>query len=420
VSTKLSDRLPPGVRRLTTDLDQPLHQGVYRSPLRDERVAAYLGASLGILFSICFVTGLYSHLQQHPYSWLPIPSRPAGLYRLSQGIHVAAGIASVPVLIAKLWVVWPRFVALPAVKRASDIVERIGLFPLVGGGIFMVFSGVANIAQWYPWRFSFTASHFWMAWVTMGALLAHVGAKWAISRRALTRPSRRPPLSDADPVLGAVAEPEPEAQAGTGPTAARTGLSRRGFLGTVAAASGVLTLTTLGQTFRPLRRLGLLAPRDPAVGPQGYPVNRGASNAGVVDLARSPDYRLEVGGRVATPLSLDHAALLALPAHTAGLPIACVEGWSYSATWSGVPVRDLLAMAGAAPDRTVLVESLEPNGAYRTSTLNPGQAADRDTLLATHLDGEVLAIDHGFPCRLIAPNRAGVLQTKWVSKVTVL
>ena len=203
-------------------------------------------------------------------------------------------------------------------------------------------------------------------------------------------------------------------------TAAGSGLSRRGFLGSVAAASGLLTLVTVGQTFRPLRRLGLLAPRDPATGPQGYPVNRGAANAGVVDLARSPDYRLAVGGRVATPLSLDHAQLLALPAHAATLPIACVEGWSYSAGWSGVRVRDLLAMAGAAPGRTVLVESLEPNGAYRTSTLNPGQAADRDTLLATHLDGEPLAIDHGFPCRLIAPNRPGVLQTKWVSKVTVL
>jgi DMSO/TMAO reductase YedYZ molybdopterin-dependent catalytic subunit len=235
---------------------------------------------------------------------------------------------------------------------------------------------VANIAQWYPWRFSFTASHFWMAWVTIGALLAHVGAKWAISRR--------------------------------------------GFLGTVAATSGLLTLVTVGQTFRPLRRLSLLAPRDPAVGPQGYPVNRGASNAGVIELAGSPDYRLAVGGRVATPLSLDHAQLTALPSHTASLPIACVEGWSYSAAWSGVRVRDLLAMAGAAPDRTVLVESLEPRGAYRTSTLNPSQAADRDTLLATHLDGEPLAIDHGFPCRLIAPNRAGVLQTKWVTRVTVL
>jgi DMSO/TMAO reductase YedYZ molybdopterin-dependent catalytic subunit len=77
-------------------------------------------------------------------------------------------------------------------------------------------------------------------------------------------------------------------------------------------------------------------------------------------------------------------------------------------------------MAGAEPDRTILVESLEPRGAYRTSTLNSGQAADRDTLLATALDGETLALDHGFPCRLIAPNRPGVLQTKWVTKVVVL
>ncbi|MEA2826263.1 MAG: hypothetical protein QOG43_702 [Actinomycetota bacterium] len=411
-SLGIGDRLPPGIRRLMTDSDLPLRQAAYQSSLRDERLAAYLGASLAILFSVCFVTGLYSHLQQHPQSWLPIPARPAGLYRLSQGIHVAAGIASVPVLIAKLWLVWPRFVAFPAVKRVSHLVERIGLFPLVGGGIFMAFSGVANIAQWYPWRFSFTASHFWMAWVTMGAITAHVGAKWAISRRALTRPSRRPALAEADPVLGTAAD--------TAAAVGGVGLTRRGLLGTVAAASGLLTLVTVGQTFSPLRRLALLAPRDPGVGPQGYPVNRGSGNAGVRDLARSPDYRLTVGGRVATPLSFDHDGLLALPSKGATLPIACVEGWSYSAAWSGVPVRDLLAMAGAEPDRTILVESLEPNGAYRTSTLNPGQAADRDTLLATHLDGQPLALDHGFPCRLIGPNRAGVLQTKWVTKVTVL
>ncbi len=412
----LSDRLPAAVRRLTTDSDRPLRQAAYQSPLRDERLAAYLGASLGILFSVCFVTGLYSHLQQHPQAWLPIPARPAGLYRLTQGLHVAAGIASVPVLIAKLWLVWPRFVALPPVKRASHLVERIGLFPLVGGGIFLVFSGVANTAQWYPWRFSFIASHFWMSWITMGAITAHVGAKWVIARRSLARPSRRPRLADADPVLGTVSE----AEAAASQPASRAGLSRRGLLGTVAAASGVLTLTTIGQTFRPLRGLALLAPRDPARGPQGYPVNRGARNAGVLDLARSPDFRLTVEGRVKTPLSFDYARLLALPAHDTRLPIACVEGWSYSAAWRGVRIRDLLDMAGADPDRTILIESLEPSGFYRTSTLNPGQAGDRDTLLATHLDGEILHIEHGFPCRLIAPNRPGVLQTKWVSRVIVL
>lgn len=395
----------------TTDLDQPLRQGAYTSPLRDERLAAILGAALGVLFSICFLTGLYSHVQQHPLPWLPIPARPAGLYRFTQSLHVAAGIASLPVLLAKLWLVWPRFVARPAFKRAADLVERIGLFPLVGGGIFMVFSGVANIAQWYPWPFSFTASHYWMAWVTMGAMVAHLGAKWAVTRRSLARPSRRPALSEADPELGASAE-QPAARPG--------GLSRRGLLTTVAAASGLLTVTTIGQTFAPLRRLALLAPRDPALGPQGRPVNRGAANAGVVELAASPDYRLEVAGRVARPLSLTLDELLALPSHDAVLPVACVEGWSFSAPWRGVRVRDLLAMAGADPDRTVLLESLEPQGAYRTSTLNSGQAADRDTLLATHLDGEPLALDHGFPCRLIAPNRAGVLQTKWVARVVVL
>lgn len=406
----MSVRLPEPLLRLTTDPDAPLHQGAYRSALRDERLAAILGASLGILFSICFVTGLYSHIQQHPLSWLPIPPRPAGLYRFTQGLHVASGIASVPVLIAKLWVVWPRFVSFPVARRLSGLVERIGLFPLVAGGIFMTFSGVANIAQWYPWRFSFTASHYWMAWVTMGAIVAHGGAKWAIARRTLARPSRRPALAEADPELGTDAE-----AAGAG-----AGLTRRGLLTTVAAASGILTLTTIGQTVRPLRRLGLLAPRDPATGPQGRPVNRGAANAGVVDLAQSPSYRLEVTGRVARPLSLDLEGLRALPAHDTVLPIACVEGWSYSAPWSGVRIRDLLAMAGAEPGRTILVESLEPQGAYRTSTLNPDQAGDRDTLLALSLDGEPLALDHGFPCRLIAPNRPGVLQTKWVSRVVVL
>jgi len=404
----MSVRLPEPLQRLTTDPDAPLHQGVYRSALRDERLAAILGAWLGILFSICFVTGLYSHVQQNPVSWLPIPARPAGLYRFTQGLHVVSGIASVPVLIAKLWVVWPRFVSFPVARRLSGLVERVGLFPLVAGGIFMTFSGVANIAQWYPWRFSFTASHYWMAWVTMGSIVAHGGAKWAIARRSLARPSRRPALAEADPELGTDAE------------GAGAGLTRRGLLTTVAAASGILTLTTIGQTVRPLRRLGLLAPRDPATGPQGRPVNRGAANAGVIDLAQSPFYRLEVTGRVARPLSLDLKDLRALPAHDAVLPIACVEGWSFSAPWSGVRIRDLLAMAGAEPDRTILIESLEPQGAYRTSTLNPGQAADRDTLLALSLDGETLALDHGFPCRLIAPNRPGVLQTKWVNKVVVL
>ena len=379
---------------VTTDPSGPLRQGRYRSPLRDERLAAWLGIALAGLFAVCFVTGAYSHLHQHPVDWLPVPPRPAGLYRVTQGLHVAAGIASLPVLLAKLWVVWPRLVAWPPFRQVADVVERAGLVVLVAGGVFMVFSGVANIAQWYPWRFSFTASHYWVAWATVGATVAHAGAKWALTGDALRR--RR-----AGPAPGEPAAP---------------GMSRRGFLGTVAAASGVLTAVTAGQAFPPLRRLALLAPRDPA----DRPINRSAANAGVVAAAGSPGYRLAVDGNVARPLTLSLPELSALATRDAGLPIACVEGWSWSGRWRGVPLRDLLELAGAPAGAQVRVESMEREGAWRSSFVNRAQARDPDTLLATHLDGEVLSLDHGYPLRLIGPGRPGVNQTKWVHRLVVL
>jgi hypothetical protein len=387
----------------TTDPDLPLRQHRYRSPLRDERLAAWLGATLGTLFSVCFVTGLFSHVHQHPVSWWPVPARPAGLYRITQGLHVGAGIAALPVLVAKLWLVWPRFVSLPPFRRVSDVVERLGVVALVGGGLFMVATGIANIAQWYPWRFSFPAAHYQVAWITMGAVVTHVGAKWTVTRRTLRRRHRRPAMVEADPFLGTTAE-EPH-----------DGLTRRGFLATVAGAGGILTALTVGQALPGLAPLALLAPRDP----RQRPINRSAANAGVTAAATTPAYRLEVTGRVARPLSFTLEELQALPASEARLPIACVEGWSYSARWQGVRLGDLLRRAGAPPDAAVHVESLEAASPYRTSYVNHFQAHDPDTLLATHLDGDVLSLDHGYPLRLIGPDRPGVNQTKWVTRVVV-
>jgi DMSO/TMAO reductase YedYZ molybdopterin-dependent catalytic subunit len=84
-----------------------------------------------------------------------------------------------------------------------------------------------------------------------------------------------------------------------------------------------------------------------------------------------------------------------------------------------VPVRDLLASAGARDGAAVTVESLQPSGLYRASEVTPRQVADADTLLAVTLGGEALALDHGYPVRLIGPNRPGVAQTKWVHRLVV-
>lgn len=192
-------------------------------------------------------------------------------------------------------------------------------------------------------------------------------------------------------------------------------LSRRGFLQATYATSGIVTLATVGQTVSPLREVSLLAPRRPDVGPQGFPVNRTAKDAGVLDLL-NVGYALQVQGP--RPLSLTVSQLQSMPQHQVRLPIACVEGWSAMRTWSGVRVRDLLDLAAVPSDTAILVDSLQAAGNYRSSRLDPHQARHGLTLLALQVNGEVLHPDHGYPVRLIAANRPGVLQTKWVTSLS--
>jgi hypothetical protein len=375
---------------------------VETDPRRSERTAAILGISLGLAFGICFLTGLYSHLAQHPPSWFTLPARPAGLYRFTQGLHVATGIASIPLLLAKLWVVYPKLFRWPPFASSAHALERISLVPLVAGGLFELWTGVANSNLWYPIPLFFPAFHYWVAWITIGALIVHVGAKLSVTRRALARdpaPQPRPPAVDSVEIAG-----QP---------------SRRGFLVLTGLASLGLTAVTLGQTVKPLERLALLAPRRPSIGPQGFPVNGTAAATRVTDRALDPAFRLLVTGAVTGPLSLSLTQLRALPQHEATLPIACVEGWSANARWRGVRLRDLLVDAGAAEGAEVTVRSLEEGGLYGQSDINAVQASDPDTLLALEVNGEPLHLDHGYPVRLIGPNRPGVMQTKWVHQVEV-
>ncbi len=102
------------------------------------------------------------------------------------------------------------------------------------------------------------------------------------------------------------------------------------------------------------------------------------------------------------------------------LPVACVEGWSTTATWDGVRVRDLVALVHPSSDVDVRFVSLQQAGSYRESVLPAAWTAHPDSVLALRLGGEDLDLDHGFPARLIAPDRPGVLQTKWVERLEVL
>jgi len=365
----------------------------FTSRLRSPRLTSQLGLMLGTAFAICLLTGYISHAIQHPPGWFFWPSRPVNFYRVTQGLHVATGIAIVPLLGAKIWSVYPKLFRWPPARDVAHGLERLSIAVLVAAAGFQVLTGLLNIARWYaPMGFFFTVAHFWTAWVATGAILIHVGVKLPVIRRALTAKVRPAPAGD--------------------------GWTRRGFLLTVGAAIGVVTVATAGQTIRPLGAVSVLAPRDPRVGVQGVPVNGSAQDAGVRQKALDPAYHLEVTGPSGTQ-RLSLADLAALPQHTAALPITCVEGWSADAVWTGVRLRDLVAMAGGGPDDAVTVESLQDDGPYRISTVEPPHARDELTLIALRLNGEPLHLDHGYPCRLIAPNRPGVLQTKWLARIAV-
>ncbi|WP_435190677.1 molybdopterin-dependent oxidoreductase [Streptomyces sp. bgisy126] len=386
-------RVPkPAVRALSA-----LRPPSFSGRLHDARTATAVGRWLGAAFGVCLLTGLVSHYLQHPPEWLAdrLPARPVWGYRLTQGLHVASGIAALVLLPVKLWAVYPRLFTWPPVRSVRHALERLSIAVLVATSVFQVVTGLLNIVEWYPWSFSFVPVHFAIAWVVAGSILLHVAVK--------------------APEIGAHWSRRFE---GTRALPAEDAADRRSLLLAVGGAVGVVTLTTVGQSVTPLKAFDLLAPRDPDIGPQGLPVNRTAAAAGV-SADRLGGWRLEVVGPRPYDLALDE--LRAMPPARAHLPIACVEGWSVDAEWGGVRVRDLLERAGGRPGQdAVRVTSLETAGTYRVMEMGAEYADDPLTLLALTLNGQRLSLDHGFPARIIAPNRPGVLQTKWVHRLEVL
>ncbi|MER6286748.1 molybdopterin-dependent oxidoreductase [Streptomyces sviceus] len=403
----------------------PFAPSFWRSPLRGPWLTSVLGVVLLGGITLLFVTGLLSYAAYNPdlapvndktpgkgilgfylFSW---PTDPHWLYRLDQGVHVTLGITLIPVLLAKLWSVVPKLFTLPPARSLAHALERISLLLLVGGALFEFVTGVLNVQLDYLFPGSFYPLHFYGAWVFFTAFVAHAVLKTPLALRSLRR-LREPPEEQSELVSPDPAEPT---------------VSRRGALWFVGGGSLLLFLTTVGQNFDGvLRRTALLAPHggaEPASGPGGFQINKTAAYAGI-DPAETGEeaWRLVVTGRDGRTVRLGRAELLRLPLHSSALPIACVEGWSTSDQWwRGVRLRDLAALVGYEDDPPDLfVESLQRHGAFRRAALRANQVADPRSLLALFVNGEDLTPDHGHPARIIVPAAPGVLNTKWVARLT--
>jgi DMSO/TMAO reductase YedYZ molybdopterin-dependent catalytic subunit len=407
----------------------PFRPGFWRSPIRGTWLTAFLGSILLVLVIVSFLTGLISHAAYKPdlghnFTFpkkddlpplIDLPQgAPAWLYAVTQGLHITIGLITVPLVLAKLWSVIPKLFSWPPFRSPAQLLERLSVLALVGGGLFELATGILDIQVWYPWHFSFVRAHYYGGWVFICALLLHFCVKLPTVRRAYREQGVLKPLK----ANLAQTVPEPYVPGGLAPSApSAPTISRRGLLGIVGGASVALLIANFGESIGgPLRRISLLAPRGRVFGsgPNAFQINKTAEYVGVTKAASDPSYALEIVGADGHTTHLSRPQLLAMTQHTHELPIACVEGWSTTQHWTGVRLSDLKRLAGIDGDAVLHVYSLQSGGPFIQATYSPGQVDDDRSLLALSVNGAALSLDHGYPARMILPNVPGVHNTKWV------
>lgn len=143
-------------------------------------------------------------------------------------------------------------------------------------------------------------------------------------------------------------------------------------------------------------------------------------------------WQLRIEGAVAQPIVLDYAALNALTLVEIPGTLDCTGGWYTQQMWRGVLVADLLDMAGLT-DRAVSVTFEAVSGykrrfdleAARLYMLAVGTITGAEAGAGLRIAGtgsglfETLSHGHGYPVRLVAPDRRGVEWVKWIGTMRV-
>jgi len=148
-------------------------------------------------------------------------------------------------------------------------------------------------------------------------------------------------------------------------------------------------------------------------------------NAGGDPRIEARDWRLIVDGSVNRPVQLDYPTLVKLPQVTQYKTLECISNLTAkceltsfgcdlisTAKWTGARLTDVLALAGGLRPGVVALAAI---GADEFSSALPANAAsDPEVLVAYMMNDQVLPREHGFPARLLIPDRYGMKNAKWI------
>jgi DMSO/TMAO reductase YedYZ molybdopterin-dependent catalytic subunit len=129
------------------------------------------------------------------------------------------------------------------------------------------------------------------------------------------------------------------------------------------------------------------------------------------------DWRLSVDGMVARPGTFSLSQLKSYPSRSQITQLACEEGWSYIAEWTGVPLSHVLELVGIQPQaRYVVYFSIDPDW---WESIDMADALHPQTFIAYGLNGYELPVGNGGPLRLRLPRQLGYKSVKFITHMTV-
>jgi DMSO/TMAO reductase YedYZ molybdopterin-dependent catalytic subunit len=129
------------------------------------------------------------------------------------------------------------------------------------------------------------------------------------------------------------------------------------------------------------------------------------------------DWRLAVDGMVARPASFSVAELKSFPSRSQITHLACEEGWSYIAQWTGVPLAHILNLVGTLPQaRYVVYRSFQPDW---WESIDMADALHPQTIVAHGMNGGELPVPFGGPLRLRVPRQLAYKSLKYITRLTL-
>jgi len=136
-----------------------------------------------------------------------------------------------------------------------------------------------------------------------------------------------------------------------------------------------------------------------------------------LEAAGFVDWRLKVDGMVARPAEFSVAQIRSFPAHSQITHLACEEGWSYVAEWTGALLSDVLHEVGMRPEAKFVVYDCMDKGWWES--IDMADALHPQTFVAYGFNGGELPVAFGGPLRMRVPRQLGYKSLKYITRLTV-